>query len=113
MRNKYSAKKVVINGIKFASKREAEYYLRYNDMLNKGELVELHLQPKFLLQEKFRDKNGKMEREIKYTADFQLDYPDGRKVVVEVKGFKTTDYIIRRKLFKRKYRDEYDFEEVH
>jgi hypothetical protein len=37
--------------------------------------------------------------------------PDGSKKVVEVKGYRTRDYMLRRKLFEWLYR-EYEFEEV-
>lgn len=39
MANKYGAKKIEIDGHVFPSKRESEYYLVYNDMLNRGEIV--------------------------------------------------------------------------
>jgi hypothetical protein len=37
--------------------------------------------------------------------------PDGSKKVVEVKGFRTRDYMLRRKLFEWQY-SEYEFLEV-
>ena len=112
MANKYGARKVRLDGHWFDSKREAKYYRLYKHMLECGEIEELKLQPKFELQEHFRDSEGHMERAITYKADFSFCYPDGQKVVVEVKGFRTRDYLIRRKLFKYKYRDIL-FLEVH
>ena len=38
------------------------------------------------------------ERACHYVADFRVEYADGRKEVIDVKGFKTADYIIKRKL---------------
>ena len=102
-RNKFNAKRKEIDGHKFPSLKEASYYLQFKDMLAKGEISDLQLQPQYELLPSFRDNKGKLERAITYKPDFLLTYPDGRLVVVEVKGFKTKDYIMRRKLFKHKY----------
>ena len=111
MANKYGAKKIEIDGHVFPSKRESEYYLAYKDMLERGEIVNLELQPRFTLIPAYTTRTGKKVRPCHYTADFLLTYPDGRKKVVEVKGFRTRDYMLRRKLFEWQYR-EYEFEEV-
>ena len=111
MVNKYGAKSVTIDGHVFPSKRESEYYLVYKDMLKHREIVKLELQPKFTLIPSFKGRDGKTERSVCYTADFRLTYPDGRVVVVEVKGYKTRDYVLRRKMFKWFNRDV-DFVEV-
>lgn len=110
MANKYGAKKTVIDGHEFPSRREAEYYLLYKSMLQRGEIKDLQLQPRFELIPPFTNWAGKKVRPTNYTADFLLVYPDGRKVVVEVKGYRTRDYMIRRKLFEWQYR-EYEFRE--
>ena len=111
MRNKYGAKKIEIDGHVFPSKRESEYYLAYKYMLKRGEIVKLELQPRFTLIPAYTNHAGKKVRPCHYTADFLLHFPDGRKKVVEVKGFRTRDYMLRRKLFEWQYR-EYEFEEV-
>jgi len=112
MANKYGAKKIEIDGRVFPSKRESEYYLIYKDMLNRGEIVKLELQPKFTLIPAYTTKAGKKVRPCHYTADFLLTYPDGREKVVEVKGYRTRDYMLRRKLFEYKYQQFVEFEEV-
>lgn len=38
------------------------------------------------------------ERAVHYIADFVVQYADGHTEVVDVKGYKTADYIIKRKL---------------
>jgi hypothetical protein len=100
MGNKFHAKKVVIDGIEFDSKRESEYYLQYK--ADKA-IVEIECHPRYTLLESFRDCNGKAERAITYRPDFRLTYSDGSVEVVEVKSkrmAKEPDYIMRRKLFK-------------
>jgi hypothetical protein len=112
MANKYGAKKVEIDGHVFPSKREAEYYLTYRDMLARGEIINLELQPRFTLIPAYTNRAGKKVRPCHYTADFLLTYPDGKKVVVEVKGYRTRDYMLRRKMFEYKYQQFVEFEEV-
>jgi hypothetical protein len=111
MANKYGAKSVTIDGHVFPSKRESQYYLLYRDMLKRGEIVKLELQPKFIIIPAYTNHAGKKVRPCHYTADFLLHFPDARKMVVEVKGFRTRDYMLRRKLFEWQY-SEYEFAEV-
>lgn len=100
---KYRAKKTEIDGIKFDSKKEAKRYIVLKALENKGEIKNLTLQPKFLLQEGFR-KNGKAYRKIEYVADFM--YQQGGKLIVEdVKGMKTDVYKLKQKLFEKRYQD--------
>jgi len=39
-----------------------------------------------------------IERPCAYIADFRVTYNDGRVDIVDAKGVKTADYIIKRKL---------------
>lgn len=100
---KYRAKKTEIDGIKFDSKKEAKRYIVLRALESKGEIKNLTLQPRFLLQEGFR-KNGKAYRKIEYVADFM--YQQGGKLIVEdVKGMKTDVYKLKQKLFEKRYQD--------
>lgn len=67
--NKYYNKPTVIDGIKFDSKKEAQHYMELKLLQRAGEISNLELQPRFLLQEGFK-KNGKTYRKIEYIADF-------------------------------------------
>ena len=100
--NKYGAKKTTVYGHTFDSKREAEYYLELLDLKRRGEVVSITLQPSFELLAGFVDNMGKKQRPIKYTADFMVAYEDGRIEIVEVKGVRTRDYILRKKLLLHK-----------
>lgn len=113
MANKYGAKQIMIDGHMFPSHREAEYYLTYKSMLDDGEIVNLELQPKYTLIPGYVGKDGKKKRPHIYTADFRLTYPNGRVKVIEVKGYKTKDYQLRRAVFEYMYREaDFEFEEV-
>lgn len=100
---KYRAKKTVIDGIKFDSKKEAKRYIALRELEKKGNIEKLMLQPRFLLQEGFR-KNGKAYRKIEYVADFMYEQ-DGKLIVEDVKGIKTDVYKLKQKLFEKRYQD--------
>lgn len=98
-KNKYNARKTVMCGHTFDSKREAEIYLDLLSRKQAGEIVRIRLQPSYTLLEGFRDNTGKNQKPITYTADFLVEYDDGRREVIEVKGMRTRDYLLRKKLF--------------
>ena len=100
---KYKNKKVVIDGYKFDSKKEA---IRYEQLklLKKARLIKnLELQKTFELQPSFK-KNGKTYRKITYKADFYYYDNQLKKYVVEdTKGFRTETYKIKKKMFEYVY----------
>jgi len=105
--NKFHNKKVIHDGIKFASKSEGERYLELKTLQETGQIRDLVLQPKFVLQESFR-KHGELFRAIHYVADFQYFDRDGKFVVEDVKGYMgytTPEFKIKRKLFEKRYPD--------
>lgn len=103
--NKYNARKTMVCGRTFDSKREADYYLELLARKQAGEIVRIGLQPSYTLLEGFKDNTGKNQKPITYTADFFVSYADGRNEVIEVKGGRTRDYLLRKKLFLHMMRD--------
>ena len=97
--NKYNARKTTVCGRTFDSKREAEIYLDLLSRKQYGEIVRIGFQPSYTLLAGFKDNQGNKQRAITYTADFFVTYADGRSEVIEVKGVKTRDYLLRKKLF--------------
>lgn len=97
--NKYNARKTVMCGHVFDSKREAEIYLDLLSRKQHGEIIRIGLQPSYTLLAGFKDNTGKNQKPITYTADFFVTYADGRNEVIEVKGVRTRDYMLRKKLF--------------
>ena len=92
--NKYNAKATVINGIRFASKREAFRYLGLLDEMKAGRISELTLQPVF-----------KFPCGIKYVADFKYT-EKGKTVYEDVKGFQPPVFKLKMKCFKHHYPGE-------
>lgn len=113
-RSKYNSRKVVVDGHKFDSEREALRYRALKKMEQEGKIAQLELQPRFELVPAFRCQ-GEAVRKMEYVADFKyLDFERGGLVVEDVKGFRTPEYKLKCKLFKYLYvRDgQMIFEEV-
>lgn len=106
-KSKYSSTKTDIDGIRFDSKKEAEFYAELKLREKVGEITHLRLQPRYLLQEAFKH-DGKQYREMESVADFEY-IESGVTVVVDVKGFRTAVYMIKRKLFLYRYGDKVKF----
>lgn len=101
--NKYKNKKTIIDGIEFDSKAEAKRFCELRLLEKARKIKDLTLQPCFILQPSFK-KNGKTYRKIEYIADFQYE-ENGQVIVEDVKGMKTKEFQIKRKLFEYKYPD--------
>ncbi len=112
MMSKYKSKKVQIDGIIFDSKREANRYIELRLMEKAGEIQDLQLQVKFILipsqyeyVPRYSEKTGKrlkdkkvcIEKECAYIADFTY-LKNGIFVAEDTKGFRTKEYIVKRKL---------------
>lgn len=125
--SKYNSRKVVVDGITFDSGREAERYSQLKLLEKANKITDLALQVKFELlpaqyaessevyskgPKKGQPKRGKcIEKAIFYVADF-LYCENGRMIVEDAKGMRTKDYSIKRKLFRWRYGEEYEFREV-
>jgi len=103
--SKYGNQKTLVDGHLFASKAEAYRYQDLKLLLKAGHISNLELQPKFELCPK-----QKGERAVHYIGDFRY-IEDGKVVVEDVKGFRTKEYLIKRRFFKYQNPD-IDFREV-
>lgn len=104
-KNKYNAKKAEVDGIMFDSQKEARKYAELKLLQRAGGVTEIELQPKFNLLQGFKYR-GKKIQGVTYTADFLVSYRDGRKQIIETKGYKTRDYILRKKMLLLKIKDD-------
>lgn len=113
--SKYKAKKTSVDGHSFDSQKEANRYLELKMLEKQGLIKELELQPKFILQETFKY-NNKIIKKICYYADFKYYDLNTRQVIVEdVKSEITKKdkvYILKKKIFLKKYGALYCFREV-
>lgn len=109
--SKYHNKIAYYDGIAFDSIKERDYYADVLLPLKwAGEIKSIDMQVSFVLQPPFKH-GGKTIKGIKYVADFVITYPDGRKKVIDTKGYRTKEYQLKRKMLLYKY-PEIDFEEA-
>ena len=105
---KYNNKKTIVDGETFDSKKEAGRYRELLLLEKAGEISDLQRQVKFVLIPAQREvdkvgpkggiKKGRtIEKECAYIADFVYQ-ENSRTIVEDTKGFRTADYIIKRKL---------------
>jgi hypothetical protein len=98
---KYNNRKVKYDGLIFDSVKECNRYIELKILIRANRIKDLQTQVTFELVPK---QNG--ERAVKYIADFVYFDNDFQSLVCEdVKGVKTKDYIIKRKLFKSIYKN--------
>ena len=101
-RHKYGAKKTVVDGITFDSKAESEEYARLKQLERVGHVRKLKLQPRYPLVV-----DGLLI--CHYVADFAyFDMLRGGTRVIDVKGVRTPEYLIKKKLFEALYRQRID-----
>lgn len=103
---KYHNKKVKYDGYTFDSIREKNYYIKLKLLEKAGKIKELELQKEYELQPSFK-LNNKTSRKITYRADFTYKTTEDDKLhVIDVKGFRTDVYRLKKKLFEYKYKIE-------
>jgi hypothetical protein len=115
-RNKYHASKITRDGITFDSVREYRRFCELSLLERAGEIQDLRRQVEYeLIPAQYEeiptgeiykrgDRKGQpkmkrvcIEKSVSYVADFVYT-ENGQIVVEDTKGFKTKDYIIKRKL---------------
>lgn len=97
--NKYHAKKIFADGQSFDSRKEYRRWCELKLVERAGEIGNLQRQVRFhLLPAQYDERTGKcIERAVDYIADFVYE-TDGFLVVEDVKGLKTRDYVLKRKM---------------
>lgn len=97
---KYRAKRTEVDGIVFASKKEAGMYSQLKLLERVGDIKDLKIQVPFVLQEGYLRSDNKKIRPITYVADFTFyDCRKGRFRVLDCKGYRTSMYELKRKMF--------------
>lgn len=103
--NKYSNKKIIVDGIEFESKLEARRWQQLKLLQKAGNIKDLRRQIKFELQPSYI-KNDKVIQSINYVADFVYYDLNKRQFIIEdTKGYKTEIYKLKKKILEYKYPD--------
>lgn len=101
---KYGNHKVTINGQTFDSEKEGKRWWELQVLERAGEIFELRRQVKYeLIPPQFDEKGKLLEQSCVYKADFAYLDKTGNLIVEDTKGFKTRDYVIKRKLMLKVY----------
>jgi hypothetical protein len=109
IRSKYGAKKVLVNGIRFDSKREAARYQFLKAREDAGEISNLELQPSFKLKSGDRpillkSKGYPNGRQATYFADFAYWCPvQEMRVIEDSKGMKTDVYKLKKAIVEAQF----------
>lgn len=103
MYNKYSNRKsVCMAGHIHDSKKEAERCTELNLLVKAKVISGLEVQKRFVLIPPRKYNKMPNERGLDYIADF-VYMENGVMVIEDCKGYKTAEYIAKRKMFKDKY----------
>ena len=103
-----TSRKVKVDGYVLDSGTEAMRYRELKLLAAAGEIRDLKVHPKFLLQETFLPRGARRnEPPITYAADFQyIECDTGETVVEDVKGKVLTEvYRVKRRMFLSQYPD--------
>ncbi len=116
--------KKTVDGIKFDSETEADYYIYIRDNKKQLKIKSYEMQPVFELQPKYiltpdgkridyKDEKQFKEAQkkypkcthqaMKYIADFKITYTDNTVEIIDIKGLKTADFKIKEKIFNYLY----------
>lgn len=94
---KYHAKKTELDGITFDSRKEAQRYAELKLLERSGAIHNLRRQVKYELIPAQKKDGKTIERACHYIADFVYE-ENGKTVVEDVKGYRTKEYVLKRKL---------------
>jgi len=99
-RGKYFAIPTVIDGIRFASKKEAYRFRELRLLERAGHITGLNLQPRYTLYG--ADRFRQYVPICTYVGDFEY-WEGGTLITEDVKGIKTPAYRLKAKLFAANY----------
>ena len=104
--SKYRSVRTVVDGVTFASKKEAARYQELRLLEKAGEIKDLELQPVYPLVVRHHVHHAQATTIGKYTPDFRYrEGPKGVLVIEDVKSSatKTTAYRLRKKFVEAQY----------
>ena len=112
MKRKYHNQKVTFDGFEFDSKKEMYRYIRLKSMQEEGLISDLRMQvpyeiipavyeeEKVQLKTKVKTVTKCVQRAAYYLADFVYKDKDGNEIVLDTKGFRTKEYLLKKKMMR-------------
>ena len=101
MKNKYNARKIEYNGIKFDSQFELKCWIYLEELASEGKIKDLNRQVKFELIPA-----NSVYRAVNYVADFTFYTSDNKYIVADAKGLVLPEFRIKQKIFYDKYKKQ-------
>lgn len=95
-KSKYGNCKTAYKGVTYMSKKEANYAMALDAMKKRGDIISYTCQVPFQIT----INNIKC---FKYLLDFEVKYSDGHIEYVDVKGFRTKIYRLKKKCVEAQY----------
>ena len=100
MKNKYNAKKIEYNGVKFDSQFELKCWIYLEELASEGKIKDLNRQVKFEIIPA-----NSVYRAVNYVADFTF-YVDNEYIVADAKGLVLPEFRLKQKIFFDKYKKQ-------
>lgn len=105
MRKYHNRRVETSDGCKHDSKKEALRWMHLKRLESDGKIKDLQRQVEYILiptqKEIVNGKNETVEKSVTYVADFvYIDAETNKTVVEDSKGYRTREYIIKRKLMR-------------
>lgn len=108
--NKKTSRQVGAKTFEFDSLKEAKRFDELILLLKAKKISNLEVQPEYVLCKSFKH-DGKTVRGTKYIGDFRYT-KDGKTIVEDTKGFRTKEYMVKKKWFLTIYGDKLIFKEI-
>ena len=101
--SKFHSIKKTIDGITFASTKEADYYSMLKLRKRAGEILDFELQPRFDYRITYSVAGKMFSQPAFYKADFKELWPTGEQKIIDVKGVRTNEYKRKKKIVETLY----------
>lgn len=104
--SKYKNTITKIGDKSFDSAMESRYYRYLNKLIAQGVVTSFQCQVPYIVADSFTKPGVKKFNNIRYIADFVVQYADGHEEIIDVKGAMTDVFKIKRHLFEQRYLDK-------
>ena len=111
-KSKYGNKKVTYDGMKFDSEKEMYRYIRLKSMQEEGLISDLRMQVPFeIIPAVYEEETIQLKTKVKtitkcvqraayYVADFVYKDQDGNEIILDTKGYRTKEYLLKKKMMR-------------
>jgi len=102
--SKYNNKKCEYKDIQFDSDLEMRYFQYLEENKISLGIKEIGMKKKYIIFPSYNF-NGKKVQPITYTSDFELEYENGKRETIDVKGKRTEAFNLKKKMFESQFNE--------